>query len=148
MRIECRKHVYLLINCVFSPRILKESSRAIMIVCGVCLFVCLLLLFVAPPCPPMISLNGWRYDFDKNKKNSPQWIDVQHRKEYFENNHFLACGVILSRKLTFCLSPHDFSERLKIWNFDENKKVLSRWVDVHRKNKIRKSHFFGLWGFF
>ena len=30
----------------------------------------------------------------------------------------------------FSLSPHDFSERLKIWNFDKNKKVLSRWVDV------------------
>ena len=47
-----------------SPRILKESWRAIMIVCGVRLFVCLLVvcLFVCNAfCPPMLSLNNWRY---------------------------------------------------------------------------------------
>ena len=40
-----------------------------------------------------------------------------------------ACGVILSRKLSFYVS-HDFSERLKIWNFGKSKKGLSRRVDV------------------
>ena len=55
---------------------------------------------------------------------------------------FLACGVVFSRKLTFCLSPHDFSKRLKIWNFGINKKVSSRWIDVQQQRKFRKKVIF------
>ena len=40
------------------------------------------------------------------------------------------------------LSPHDFSERLKIWNFGNNKKVSSWWVDVQQQRKFRKKTFF------
>ena len=63
-------------NIYISPRILKESWRAIMIVCGVCLFDCCLLF------------------------------------------------------VTLFWSPHDFSQRLKIWNFGKNKKVSTRNGDV------------------
>ena len=38
--------------------------------------------------------------------------------------------------------PHDFSERLKICNFDKNKKVAPRCVDVQEKKKIRKKVIF------
>ena len=41
----------------------------------------------------------------------------------------------------FC-PPHDFSERLKIWNFGKNKKVLSWWVDVQQQRKFLKKLFF------
>ena len=46
------------------------------------------------------------------------------------------------------LVPHDFSERLKICNFVNDKKVSSRWVDVEEQIKIEINHFFGLWRFF
>ena len=43
------------------------------------------------------------------------------------------------------LSPHDFSERLKIWNFGNNKKVAPWCVDVQEKKKNEKKLFF--WNF-
>ena len=39
------------------------------------------------------------------------------------------------------LSPHDFSEQLKIWNFGKNKKVSSQWVMCNRKEIQKKSFF-------
>ena len=65
-----------------------------------------------------------------------------NRKENFEKWHFLACGVVFSRILTFCLSPHDFSKRLKIWNFDKIKKVSSRRGNLQQKKKNWKKSFF------
>ena len=42
----------------------------------------------------------------------------------------------------FPCPPHDFSERLKIWNFDKIKKVAPRCVDVQEKKKIPKKNNF------
>ena len=49
---------------------------------------------------------------------------------------------VVVRCNAFSLSPQDFSERLKIWNFGNNKKVTSRREDVQEKNKFRKKSFF------
>ena len=122
---------------LISPRILKESWWAIMIVRGVRSFVCC--LFV---CPPMISLNDWRYEILAITKKFCLYVMMCNRKKIQKKSFFLACGVIFSRKLTFCLSPRDFSERLKIWKFDKNKKVSSRWVEVQQKRKFWKKSFF------
>ena len=81
------------------------------------------------------------WNFGKDKKVSSRWVDVQ-QKENFEKVIFLACVVVFSRKLTFCLPPpHDFSKRLKIWNFGKDKKVSSQREDVQQKKKIRKKSF-------
>ena len=64
---------FLRINGIYlfiSQRILKESWQGIMIVRGVRCCCCSLLFVVVVvtlACPPMISLNGWRYEI-KTKK--------------------------------------------------------------------------------
>ena len=44
---------------------------------------------------------------------------------------FVVCFLVCCN--AFSLSPHDFSERLKIYNFGNNKKVSSRREDVQQK---------------
>ena len=46
--------------------------------------------------------------------------------------------------MLFPCPPHDFSERLKIWNFGKNKKVFSQWVDVQQKKNPKKVIFWPL----
>ena len=147
MHIEWRLHVYLLINCVISPRILKESWRAIIIVNVVrrSSFVVVRRSFVDVtlfPCPPMISLNGWRYEILEEQKSFVSTWRCATEKKNPKKSHFFGLRSNFSRKFLYSLSPHDFSKRLKIWNFDRNKKVSSWWVDVQQQRKFRKKSFF------
>ena len=63
------------------------------------------------------------------------------------------CSLLLIVVVVRCcrnaiLSPHDFSERLKIWNFGNNKKVASQWADVQQQRKFEKKLIFRLLAIF
>ena len=63
-------------------------------------------------------------------------------KKISKKNIFLACGVVFSRKLTSCLSPYDFSKRLKIWNFGKNKKSCASMCRCATEKKISQKVIF------
>ena len=60
---------------------------------------------------------------------------------YYDRPCSSSSFVVRRRCNAFSGPPHDFSERLKIWNFGKNKKVSSRRGDVQQKKNPKKVIF-------
>ena len=118
-----------------------ESWRGIMIV-NLVVRRCWCNAFFLSPHDFSERLKIW--NFGNNKQVAPWCVEVQESKKKRKKSHCFGLWRHFSRKCSYSLSPHDFSKRLKIWNFGKNKKVSSRWVDVQQQRKFWKKSFFWL----
>ena len=94
-------------------------------------------------CPPMISLNGWRYEIlVKTKKVLSRRVDVQQKKKKLTKSFFWPVVLFLVENWRFVYPPMISLNGWRYENLIKNEKVLSRFVNVQQKRKFRKKSFF------